>query len=474
MKFSTGVFLAFSLLAAHVAALPGLEVRQNAKQKGGNNGGRNGGNKGGKNGGNNGGNNNDGGENNNDDIQESKTLDPSVIATGFASDGQEVPAAGQVASLTSTNNFINFCAGLEITNGKQIKTGSCNPAPMGNIPSTDNMPSAKFVSPKNLDNIQENTAFTIQMAIQGMETGFFTNANENYFSAPQQLNDQGQITGHSHVVIEEIDSIDSTKPSNPTVFAFFKGLNDKAKNGVLTATVDKGLPVGTYKMSSINSAANHQPCLVPVAQHGSLDDAVYFTVGDAAQQAASEVAGGNNKADANDNNGDSGGENANANDKAAANNNNGKNQGNDNANGDNGDGNAENQDNGNADNQDNGNAENQDNGNADNQDNGGAKNQDNDNAENQDNGDAENQDNGDAENQDNGGADNQANKAAKGNANDNAAGDDANADDNGNGEASGEKGQGGQDNNGNGGKQGGKRAGGKRQSRALYRLRREA
>lgn len=325
MKFSTGAFVALALLVAQVAALPGLEIRQNGKQ--GNNGGKGsnnadnnkGGNKGsnnssnnGQNGGNNGGNkgNNNGnsGGNNGGDIQSSLTLDPSVIADGFANDGQDVPTAGQVASLTSTNNFINFCAtvpDLPITNGKQIKTGSCNPAPMGEIPSTDNMPSAKFVSPKNLDNLQENTAFTIKMAIQGMETGFFTNANENYFAAPQQLNDAGQITGHSHVVIEAIDSIDSTKPSDPNVFAFFKGLNDKASDGVLTASVDKGLPAGTYKLSSINTAANHQPCLVPIAQHGSLDDAVYFTVGDAAQQAASQVAGGNGGN--NNNNGDNNG-----------------------------------------------------------------------------------------------------------------------------------------------------------------------
>jgi hypothetical protein len=210
-----------------------------------------------------------------------QALDPSVIAQNFTNDGQDVPTAGQVASLTSSNNFINFCAtvpNFPITNGQQIKTGSCNPAPMGVIPSTDNMPSAKFVSPKNLDNIQENTAFTIQMAIRGMETGFFVNADENYFAAPQQLNSNGQITGHSHVVIEAIDSIDSTQPSDPNVFAFFKGLNDKADNGVLTASVANGLPAGTYKLSSINTAANHQPCLVPIAQHGSLDDAVYVRI----------------------------------------------------------------------------------------------------------------------------------------------------------------------------------------------------
>src|SRR5262245_51931882 len=124
-------------------------------------------------------------------FQKILALDPSVIAKGFAQDGQAVPEAGQVPSLTSSNNYINFCAtvpNLPITNGKQIKTGSCNPAPMGIIPSTANMPSAKFVSPKNLDNIKENTPFTITMAIQGMEAGNFVNAASNYFSAPQQLN----------------------------------------------------------------------------------------------------------------------------------------------------------------------------------------------------------------------------------------------------------------------------------------------
>ena len=34
------------------------------------------------------------------------------------------------------------------------------------------------------------------------------------------------------------------------------------------------------QMSSINAAANHQPVLIGVAQHGSLDDAIYFTVSD--------------------------------------------------------------------------------------------------------------------------------------------------------------------------------------------------
>jgi len=115
-----------------------------------------------------------------DGAQSSLTLDPAVIAKGFESDGQEVPEQGQVASLTSKNNFINFCKSvkLPITNGQQIQGGSCNPAPMGVIPSSDNMPSAKFTFPKNGETVQANKQFTISMAIRGMEAGHFVNADK--------------------------------------------------------------------------------------------------------------------------------------------------------------------------------------------------------------------------------------------------------------------------------------------------------
>lgn len=227
------------------------------------------------------------------DAQSSLTLDPKVVATGFENDGQDVPTEGQVASLTSSNNFINFCLtvpNLPITNGKQITTGSCNPAPMGAIPSTDNMPSAKFQIPKNGDSLPENTPFTITMAVANFQTGAFVNAQENYFAAPQQLNGGGQIIGHSHVVVEQLSALDQTTPTDPKKFAFFKGLNAAAVNGVLTADVTAGLPAGFYKVSSINTAANHQPVLVPIAQHGSLDDVSYFTVTAAGGAAAASAA----------------------------------------------------------------------------------------------------------------------------------------------------------------------------------------
>ncbi|THH30381.1 hypothetical protein EUX98_g3801 [Antrodiella citrinella] len=227
------------------------------------------------------------------DAQSSLTLNPNVIATGFENDGQDVPTAGQVASLTSSNNFINFCLtvpNLPITNGQQITTGSCNPAPMGVIAAQTNMPSAKFQFPKNGDTIPANQAFTIQMAINHLDTGFFVNADENYFAAPQVTGAGGDVQGHSHVVVELLTALDQTAPTNPTVFAFFKGLNSAAVNGVLTADVTNGLPEGVYRLASINTAANHQPVLVAVAQHGALDDIVYFTVSNNSSSTATSAA----------------------------------------------------------------------------------------------------------------------------------------------------------------------------------------
>ena len=148
---------------------------------------------------------------------------------------------------------------------------------MGVIAAQSNMPSAKFVFPKNGQTIAANQDFTIQMAIQHLNTGAFVNPTENFFAAPQTVASNGDITGHSHVVVEALTALDQTTPLDPTKFAFFKGLNSAAQNGILTADVAGGLPAGTYRLASINSAANHQPVLVAVAQHGSLDDMVYVS-----------------------------------------------------------------------------------------------------------------------------------------------------------------------------------------------------
>jgi hypothetical protein len=215
--------------------------------------------------------------------QTSLTLDSRVICTNFEQDGSANATSGQEQSLTSTNNFINFCltAGinLPLTNGQQFQGGSCNPTPMGVLAPSTNMPSAKFVKPKNLDAIKAHTTFEISMAIRHLEAGHFTNPDSNFYAAPQRLNAGDDILGHPHFVIESLSSVTSTDPSDPSTFAFFKGVDTAAdSNGNVSVNVTGGLPAGVYKLSSINTSANHAPVLVAIAQHGTLDDQVYIFV----------------------------------------------------------------------------------------------------------------------------------------------------------------------------------------------------
>lgn len=113
------------------------------------------------------------------------------------------------------------------------------------------------------------------MAVRNLVTGNFVNAASNYYSAPQQVDDSGNVVGHTHIVIETLDSLTQTTVTDPTQFAFFKGVDGAAVNGEVSVAVTGGLPAGVYRMASINSAANHQPVLVAIAQRGALDDMIY-------------------------------------------------------------------------------------------------------------------------------------------------------------------------------------------------------
>jgi hypothetical protein len=78
-------------------------------------------------------------------------------------------------------------------------------------------------------------------------------------------------------VIESIGTLDSVEVTDPTKFAFFKGINEPAQGGKVSAEVANGLPQGAYRLCSINASSNHQGVIVPVAQRGSTDDCIYFT-----------------------------------------------------------------------------------------------------------------------------------------------------------------------------------------------------
>lgn len=230
---------------------------------------------------NNGNNNNQNNGNNNNNAQASLTLDANAVQTGSQSDGNPDAAQGESASKTDNANFINFCSGKTLTNGLQQKQGSCNGIPMGNIPAQSNMVSSILINPQHNDNIQANQDFDIQVQVQNFQAGTFTNADNTYYSAPQDLNNQGNIIGHTHVTVQDLgNSLNPTQPLDATQFVFFKGINDAGNGqGLLSATVDGGLPAGNYRVCTMFAAANHQPVLMPVAQRGAQDDCNKFTVG---------------------------------------------------------------------------------------------------------------------------------------------------------------------------------------------------
>jgi hypothetical protein len=51
---------------------------------------------------------------------------------------------------------------------------------MGDIIAKAVMPSSKFTNPINFSTIPANTPFLAQIAVQNMDTGFFTNAQQKY------------------------------------------------------------------------------------------------------------------------------------------------------------------------------------------------------------------------------------------------------------------------------------------------------
>ncbi|KAK6580490.1 hypothetical protein PZA11_006726 [Diplocarpon coronariae] len=208
----------------------------------------------------------------------------SAAATGEDSvelTGQESPTAGQASSATDANNFINFCSGETTTNGLQVKAGSCNGIVMGKIPSTSNMISAIITSPEPGEDLPVGKTFTVSIQTKGLAAGSFTNAAATYYSAPQDLNSQGQVIGHTHLTIQDLgSSLQPNSAPDPVSFVFFKGVNDAGDgNGLLSATVTDGLPAGNYRVCSMTSSSNHQPVLMPVAQRGAQDDCQKFTVG---------------------------------------------------------------------------------------------------------------------------------------------------------------------------------------------------
>jgi transcription initiation factor TFIID subunit 15 len=151
---------------------------------------------------------------------------------------------------------------------------------MGQLPAKNKMVSCIILFPQDGQVIAAGQDFNISVQVNNLQAGSFTNAITTYYAAPQTLNDQGTIIGHTHVTVQDLGkSLNPQVPPDPTQFAFFKGINDAGNgNGLLQAVVPGGLPEGNFRICTLSAASNHQPVVMPVAQRGSQDDCTKFTV----------------------------------------------------------------------------------------------------------------------------------------------------------------------------------------------------
>jgi hypothetical protein len=170
-----------------------------------------------------------------------------------------------------------FCkkSDLAAGDGTQIPEGYCVSLEIGEVPSVDNMVSSIIISPKYNKVIKRNTPFMVKMKVINLETGFFSDPLVDYYQIPQTLK-HGKIQGHSHITIQKLDR---GEVPDPKIIAFFKGLNEKDENGVLSVNVDKGVPEkGIYRICTINSSNSHQSVIMPVAARGAQDDCIRIRV----------------------------------------------------------------------------------------------------------------------------------------------------------------------------------------------------
>lgn len=167
---------------------------------------------------------------------------------------------------------------LEQADGRQILTGVCSNTPQGSIPKVEKMPSTLILKPRNGQKIKSGQPFTVSVKVRNLQTGFFSDPALTYNAFPQELNEKGIIQGHQHVTIEFLGRKGTNMP-NAQIFAFFKGLNDRAKNGILSVEVADGLKEkGVYRVCTIMSSFSHQAVVLPKAQRGASDDCCRFTI----------------------------------------------------------------------------------------------------------------------------------------------------------------------------------------------------
>lgn len=157
---------------------------------------------------------------------------------------------------------------------------------MGRLPAKTNMVSSLITAPDWNTTLVAHASFNISIQTVHLRAGHLVNPLTNYYTAPQDLDEHGDVYGHCHVTVQALPgghtggmNGSSAVVPDPTSFVFFKGIDDPVTaDGRLQTTVPGGLPAGAYRVCTMIAAQNHQPVLMPVAQRGAQDDCVRFHV----------------------------------------------------------------------------------------------------------------------------------------------------------------------------------------------------
>ena len=88
------------------------------------------------------------------------------------------------------------------------------------------MISSIITSPQPGDRLPPNTTFAVTIQTRHLRAGFLVNPSANYYTAPQDLDESGDVIGHCHISIQDIGSLRTVAAPDPTLFAFFKDVDD--------------------------------------------------------------------------------------------------------------------------------------------------------------------------------------------------------------------------------------------------------
>ncbi|KAJ3357463.1 hypothetical protein GGF32_001072 [Allomyces javanicus] len=182
------------------------------------------------------------------------------------------------------NNGAAFCKsagfGNAIADGTQKRTVTCSQTVQGVIPAFDKMVSTIILTPASGARIKRGQDIAVSVRTQNMQLGFFEDPASRYYLSPQTLNGQGVIEGHQHVALQRLGNGQTPPDPRSEQLAFFKGLDQKSNNNVLTVTIPGAslTQAGTYRLCTITGTRSHQPVIMPVARRGSQDDCIRFEV----------------------------------------------------------------------------------------------------------------------------------------------------------------------------------------------------